>query len=95
MVSGSRILHLDWSPALNAFWIARVQSALLACRSATLRERYSRWDRDRHNGLTLGDLAVAVATKQTMVSLIVQRVNARLAEIGKVLKSDRPRSWTA
>ncbi len=91
MVSDSRMLQLDWSPDLDAFWIARVQSALLGCRSPSLRERYSRWDRDPHDGLTLGDLAVAVATKQTMVSLIVQRVNARLAEIGKVLKSDRPR----
>jgi hypothetical protein len=84
-----RILHLDWSPALNAFWIHRVLSALHACENQTLRARYARWDRDPRQGLTLGDLAFAVGTKLTMVPLIVRRVDARLNEIGKVLQSDR------
>jgi hypothetical protein len=88
-MSQKRVLHLDWSPALDAHWILRVQSALQACKSPILRSRYSRWDQDPHRGLTLGGLAFAIGTKLTMVPLIVQRVDARLREIGKVLQSDR------
>jgi hypothetical protein len=88
-MSDKPVLHLEWSPALNAFWINRVQSALQDCKSPTLRARYSRWGRDPRQGLTLGNLAVAVGTKLTIMPLIVRRVDARLNEIGKVLQSDR------
>src|SRR5260370_27632226 len=93
-MSQGRVLHLNWSPALNAFWIHRVLSALHNCKSPTLRERHSRWDRDPHQGLTLGDLAIAVGTKLTIVPLVVQRVDARLKGIGKVFESDRSRVET-
>jgi hypothetical protein len=83
-----RLLHLDWYPALNASWILRVLSVLHACKSPALKERFSRWDRDQGQGLTLGDLAFAVATKLTMVPLIVQRVDARLKDIETILQSD-------
>ena len=84
-----RLLHLCWSHAPNASWILRVLSVLHACKSPALRERLSRWDRDQPQGLKLGDIAVAVATKLNMVSLIVQRVDARLKDIGEILRSDR------
>lgn len=87
-MSETRVLHLDWSPGLNAFWIHRVLSALHACKSPILVERRSRWDRDPLEGLTLGDVAMAVGTKLTMVPLIIQRVDSRLKDIGKVLQAD-------
>jgi hypothetical protein len=88
-MSDKRILHLEWSPAPDALWINRVQSALHACKSPVLRARHSRWGQHPPQGLTLGDLAVAVATKLTMVALIVRRVDARLNEVSKALQSDR------
>src|SRR5260221_2260932 len=60
-------------------------------RTPTLRERHSRRNGDAQQGLTLGDLAIAVGTKLTIVPLVVQRVDARLKGIGKVFESDRSR----
>ncbi len=86
----ANVLHFDCSFGLHeAFWTTRVLGALQSCKSQTLKTRHSQWDRRRYRGLTLGDLAVAVGTKLTMVHLVVRRVDDRLRQIDRKLRSDR------
>jgi len=84
-----RLLHLDWYPALNASWILRVLSVLHACKSPALKGTFSALGSRSGSGTHTRDLAFAVATKLTMVPLIVQRVDARLKDIETILQSDR------
>jgi hypothetical protein len=85
------LLNIDWSPHVQAYWIHRVLNTLHGCKSPMLKKRVSRWDKERINGVTLGDLAVAVGIKLGMVNLIVRRVDKGLQKIALVLKSDESR----
>ncbi len=87
-MSRERVLHLDWSPTLRAYWIHRILTTLHTCPNQTIRERTSRWDQAEPGKTKLSDLAIAVATKLTVVPLIVQRVEARLQAIETALQSD-------
>lgn len=53
-----------------------------------MRERLAAWGSEKLDGLTLGDLAIAVGTRLTMVPLVVRRVDDRLHGIGALLQSE-------
>jgi hypothetical protein len=84
-----RTLHFEWSRALGASWVERVLSTLQQCSSPILRKRLVRWGKDRNEELTLGERGIALQTKLTMVPLIVNRIDARMQEIGTLLRGDR------
>ncbi len=82
------VLHINWQPGLPAYWVHRVLGALQSCRGGVMRERLAAWGSEKRDGLTLGDLAIAVGTKLTMVPLVVRRADARLHRIGTLLQTD-------
>jgi hypothetical protein len=77
----SRVLHLDWTPGLSAYWIHRVLAAVQAHEDPIVRARLSDWGLSEGGKPSLGDLAVASETKRTMIPLIVARLDKHLKEI--------------
>ena len=78
----STLLHLDYRP-LGGYWILRLMSRLQGCSSLTLKLRVDQWAASG-----LGELAGAVATKEAMHHLIVNRLNDRLASLAELLRLD-------
>jgi hypothetical protein len=78
----STLLHLDYRP-LGGYWILRLMSRLQRSSSPTLKLRVDQW---AESGL--GELAGAVATKEAMHLLIVNRLNDRLARLAGLLRLD-------
>ena len=82
------MLHLDWTPGLSAYWIHRVLAAVQAHEDPIVRARLSDWGLSEGGKLSLGDLAIASATKRTMIPLIVARLDKHLKEITDLFRSE-------
>jgi hypothetical protein len=78
----STLLHLDYRP-LGGYWILRLMSRLQGSSNSTLKLRVDQWAASG-----LGELAGAVATKEAMHQLIMNRLNDGLARLAELLRSD-------
>lgn len=71
--------HLDYRPV--DYFVGRLQTRLLQSKSASLRERFRRWDAD-----TQGEPALAIVTKIEMLKRTVERLNADIAQMNEYLQ---------
>ena len=78
----STLLHLDYRP-IGGYWILRLMSRLQGSSNPTLKLRLDQWAASG-----LGELAGAVATKEAMHQLIVNRLNDRLVRLAELLRLD-------
>src|SRR5581483_6878439 len=73
-MAGMEYFHLDYRSV--DYFIGRLQTRLRSSSSATLRERFGRWDPETH-----GEPAMAIVAKIEMLNRVVGRLNSDLGQL--------------